>query len=55
VVPALRNTGQLIVLQAEIPNSFPRCKELIDGSFPPHFRLLTATEAAADGAPGVQE
>jgi AcrR family transcriptional regulator len=49
--PALRNTGQLIVLQAKIPSSFPRCKVLIDGSFRAHFGHLTAGEAAASGAP----
>lgn len=39
----------MIVLQSKIPNSFPRCKELIDGSFPTHFGPLTIWVAAAEG------
>ena len=40
----------MIVFQSKIPHSFPRCKELIEVSFPRHFGLLTVSVAAAEGA-----
>ncbi|MCU1533283.1 MAG: Transcriptional regulator, TetR family [Arthrobacter sp.] len=48
----LRNTGQLIVFQPEIPNSFRPGKRWVDGLFPVHFRRLTVRQARRAGCRG---
>lgn len=42
----LRNTGQLIVFQRDVPNEFRPCKRHIDILFPLHFRPLTSSQGA---------